>query len=590
MKNSNIISIHYGHNASVALMQDGKITFAVSEERFNRIKNSTGFPELSLRYIKDKFTSEIDYYVMTQELPLGYQYLKKRGFKSSAYNTAYSKTEKDISLKNILKFKLFPGYFYKRAKEQLISSTENIDNNDKFEMEEYFSKFLEVEKNNIVHLDHHLCHAYSTPLFLEDPKEKTLVFTLDGEGDGLCATVNIFEKNEIKTISKINRIHSLGYLYREVTAFMGMKPDEHEFKVMGMAPYAKEKYAETLLPIFKNILDLNNKDEFECKKIPMQLIKYYLRDNLTYERFDNIAGAIQKFTEDITYEWVKRWVVKTGIKKIAVAGGVFMNVKMNQKIAEMPEVEQFSVTPSAGDESLVLGGCLYGYQKFCRNNNYNCKIEPVKTYYLGTEYGEREIKNFLDQNGYFIKHTISKPEKLNKLIAELLAKNEVVARFDGKMEFGARALGNRSILSNPASYENIRIINEMIKNRDFWMPFATSIAEEYADEYIYNPKRTNGRYMVITYDTAEKASKELIAALHPYDKTSRPQLVNKELSPAYHEIIEEFRKLTGIGGILNTSFNLHGEPNVEGPKDAMHTFEDSGLKYLVMGPYLIQKK
>src|SRR3989339_288018 len=536
MKKNNIISIHYGHNASVALMQDGKITFAVSEERFNRIKNSTGFPELSLRYIKDKFASDIDYYVLTQKLPLGYKYLKKSDFKSSAYNSAYSKTEKKISL------------------------------------------------------DHHLCHAHSTLPFLENSKEKTLVFTLDGEGDGLCATVNIFENNEIKTISKINRIHSLGYLYREVTAFMGMKPDEHEFKVMGMAPYAKEKYAETLLPIFENILSLNDKDEFKCKNIPMQLTKYYLRENLTYERFDNIAGAIQKFTENITLEWVKRWILKTGIKKIAVAGGVFMNVKMNQKIAEMPEVECFTVTPSAGDESLVLGGCLYGYKKFCQNNNLDFVVNPVKTYYLGTEYSEGEIKEFLNQNGYFSKHAISKPNNLNKIIAELLAKNEVIARFDGKMEFGARALGNRSILSNPASYENIRIINEMIKNRDFWMPLATSIAEEYAEEYIYNPKRTNGNYMVITYNTTEKASRELVAALHPYDKTSRPQIVNKELSPDYHVIIEEFRKLTGIGGILNTSFNLHGEPNVEGPKDAMHTFEDSGLKYLVMGPYLIQKK
>jgi len=585
-KSIKIISIHYGHNASVAYLQDGEVKFCVSEERFNRIKNSTGFPKKALEFILHNYQGDIDYYILTQRLPWGINYLKKHEDVSTPYNQDYSKT--GVQLPTLYKF--LPQYFMSKALKSMLASLDNMENDisSNEEMIDFFKNKLNVPKEKILFLDHHQAHALSTVFFIGDTSNPTLIFTLDGEGDGLCATVGVFENGNYKIISRVNRVYSLGYLYREVTAFLGMKPDEHEFKVMGLAPYAKPEHAKKIIPIFKDLLWLNKKDEFESS-IPMPLVKYVLKDKLSYHRFDNIAGAIQNFTEEITTDWIRRWIKKTGITNIALAGGVFMNVKANQKISELSEVSSLTVVPSAGDESTVLGGVYFGYTKFCQENRISCEIKKINSLSLGCQYSEEDVKIFLEKNNYFQKYKITKPEKINEKIAELLANNKVVARLAGRMEFGARALGNRSILANPASQDNVKIINEMIKNRDFWMPFATSIISEDAARYFINPKDINASFMAITFDTTELAQKHLPAALHPYDKTSRPQIVKKEDNPDYHEIISEFKKLTDIGGVLNTSFNLHGEPNVMSLEDAMHTFENSGLEYLVLENYLISK-
>lgn len=581
---STIISIHFGHNATVALMQDGKITDCISEERFNRIKNSTGFPTLALEYIKSKTSSPVDYYVFTQKYPWGYSFLKNNGFKTLPYGGNVG-TAPSIPIR----LRLSPSWFYKRIKDEMLSGIEKIEKNTdlKTEMEDYFSNLLQVPKNKILYVDHHLTHALSTKLF-EKNQEPRLIFTLDGEGDGLCATVTESKNGKDITLSKTSKAFSLGYLYREVTAFLGMKPDEHEFKVMGLAPYAKKEHVEKLLPIFQKILWLNKNDEFESD-IPMPTIQYYLMEHLGYKRFDNIAGAIQMFTENITIDWISRWIQKTGIRNISISGGVFMNVKMNQKISEIAEVDSLTIVPSAGDESTVFGGCIAGYQKFCSEKNIEPTIQPLKDLYLGNSYTDEDIEKFLNKNNYSKIYSVTKPENIEKDIAKLLSENKVVARFSGRMEFGARALGNRSILANPHSYENVRIINEMIKNRDFWMPFATSLIEEDTARYLHNHKNVSGNFMAITFNTTLDAQEDLSGAIHPYDKTSRPQIVTQTSNPSYHTLISEYKKLTGSGGILNTSFNLHGEPNVESPKDAMHTFEKSGIVYLALGPYLISK-
>jgi carbamoyltransferase len=591
MNKADIMGIHYGHNATACLIQNGKVACCVSEERFNRIKNSTGFPFMAIEYIKKNFRPEIDCYVLTQKYFWGYEYLKKYNFQPMRHNFNYPENNGALSLKTMLKFRLFPNFFYDRYSEKIKKAIFEAEKNTKkiTEMKDGFSDLLKTEKNKILYLDHHLSHALSTIFFLKNLSDKTLIFTLDGEGDGLSSSVNVLENKNIKTISQSNKNHSLGYLYQEVTAHLGMKPGEHEFKVMGLAPYAKKEYCEKITPIFEKILYLNKDGQFESK-IPMPIVRHYLRDSLYPHRFDNVAGAIQKFTEDITIKWIKYWIKKTGIKNIGVAGGVFMNVKMNQKISELPEVASLSITPSAGDETTALGACFHGYRKYCEDRGINIDISPINNLYLGSEYSDKDIEKYLRENNCFYEFAIEKPENLNKAVAQLLAKNKVVARFSGRMEFGARALGNRSILSNPSSFENIRIINEMIKNRDFWMPFATSIIEEEKNEYIIDNNKTDSSFMAVTFQTTPRAEKELVAAIHPYDKTSRPQIVKKKINKDYYEIISEFKKITGIGGILNTSFNLHGEPNVESPADAIKTFAKSGLTHLTIGPYLISKK
>ncbi len=574
--NKKIIGINFGHNATVALIKDGEILSCVSEERFNKIKNSTGFPFMALNYVLKKYGSDISKYVLSQQHPWGYRGMKKNNFKSISVGKCIPK----LSAKE----KFIPEYYYHTMKKKMLNSIKEIEKNKKLkkEMEEYFEKILKTSKEKIIYLDHHTAHAFSTPFFQKNPQDEILVFTLDGEGDALCGSVRIIKNGKEKILSEINKAYSIGYLYSAITTFLGMKANEHEFKVMGLAPYSQKKYYEEIIPIFKEILWLNDKNEFESK-IPTPIIDNYLADKLLYHRFDNISGAIQTYTENIVVEWITNWIKKTNIKNIGLAGGVFMNVKMNQKISDLDLVEKITITPSGGDESTAIGACFYG------SIIDGHQIKHIKDIYLGTEYSDEQIFDVI-KNLSKNKYEISKKTDIELAVAELLANNEVVARFSGKMEFGARALGNRSILSNPSTFENVRIINAMIKNRDFWMPFASSIIEEDKDKYIVDNKKTDAPYMIITFDTKKPAHDELQGSIHPYDKSVRPQIVTKKDNPKYHKLINYFREKTGIGAVLNTSFNLHGEPNVESPVDAVRTLENSGLKHLAIGSFLVSKK
>lgn len=586
-----ILGINTGHNATAAMLRDGEILACASEERFSRLKNHIGFPYEAVKYVIEYSKinpREIDGIILTKNRgnPLG-----KKGKKFDSFFANYkkkTKIQRGLSYMTY-KYPLLTGYFID-MKKLLVADK-------KYKQEEeknikFIANSLGIEKEKIIYADHHMLHAFSTYGNLPKNK-KTLIFTLDGEGlsennENICASVNIFDGKNIKRISKTLKRASLGYLYGLFTIYLGMKPHEHEFKVMGLAPYAKKDKAEKLYSSFKDILWV---DGFEFKsKFRMQYADAYLNEKMRYERFDNIAYCIQKLTEDLTCKWIKNTINKTGISNIALAGGVFMNVKASQKIAEMPEVKNIWVMPSCGDESTAIGACFYGYHKICSSKNIAFEPKPIKDLYLGPEYNDEFIEKFLENGGYTKKYNVKKCKNVERKVAKLLAKEEVVGRLVGRSEWGARALGNRSILSNPSSTKNVRILNEMIKNRDFWMPFTPSILHENIKEYIINPKKIFCPYMVITFNSTEKAKRELPAAMHPYDETIRPQEVMKDWNESYHKILKEFKKLTKISGVLNTSFNLHGEPNVLTPKDAMHTFENSGMKYLALENYIISKK
>ena len=263
-----------------------------------------------------------------------------------------------------------------------------------------------------------------------------------------------------------------------------------------------------------------------------------------------------------------------------------MNVKANQLIAELPEVKSIYIVPSCGDESTSFGAAFWAYQKYADVEKY--PIVPLKDLYLGTEYSDREISQELKKVRYR-SLKIEKKADIEKTVAGLLAKNKIVARFKGRAEWGARALGNRSIIANPSSFNVIKEINDQIKSRDFWMPFAPSIKLERLEKYVTNPKKIKVPYMIMTLDSTDLGKKELVAAMHPYDGTLRPQAVERDWNPGYWRLIDEFEKLTGIGGVLNTSFNLHGFPIVQTPEDALYVLEHSGLKYLAIGSYLVSK-
>jgi carbamoyltransferase len=298
----------------------------------------------------------------------------------------------------------------------------------------------------------------------------------------------------------------------------------------------------------------------------------------------NIAGAAQLFIEELIVNWVRYWVKKTGITSITLGGGTFMNVKAAKRVYEIECVKELFVIPSSGDESLAIGALYHG------NKLLNQKITLLKYLYLGREFSDEYIKNYLETIQERYEFEYLPEDEMAARVARLLADNKIVARCAGREEWGARALGNRSIMCNAKYLKNIDILNQYIKSRDFWMPFTPSILAEDMNDYIVNPKNMPAPYMCISFDSTEKAREEIPAAIHPKDYTVRPQAVVKEWNPGYYKIITEFKKLTGCGAILNTSFNLHGEPNVGGPEDAIHTLDNSKLEYVIIGSYLAHKR
>lgn len=584
----NIVGVHYGHNATVALVQNGKLVFAMSEERFNRLKNSNGMPVQTLEYIYTHYVKpeEVDCAVMFQSDVVGYLEMKRHGFKSVRnFGVGNMHFNRRYSFKNHLlskfgfyhRLRSFAGNIRRSLRERAL----------KDEMMSYYATSLRLPKEKILLSQHHASHAYAC-CFNLPRNEKTLIFTMDGEGDYESSTVSIWDGTSMQKLSSNPVQVSLGYFFTEITKLLGMTPNEHEFKVMGLAPYAKQERARKLYEQHKDLLWLDEHLQFQSSK-DMRRLEYYLLEKLYGQRFDTIAAFAQIFLEEKVLEWVSKWVEKTGIHNLALGGGVFMSVKLNQKILELPGVEKLFVMPSGADESTAIGAAFYG----SRHIDSSVDIQPIEDLYLGNEYSNEEIEKHLRSSGSFEKYSVQKFSteiELAQKVAELLSQNKVVARFAGRTEWGARALGNRSILANPSSRDTVRVINEMIKNRDFWMPFASSILEEDASRYLKIKKPMPAPYMAITFDTTELAQTHIQAAIHPYDFTCRPQLVSKNWNPSYHALISKFKELTGIGAVLNTSLNLHGEPNVESPKDALHTLEDSGLEHLAIGNFLVSKK
>ncbi len=589
-----VLGVYTGHNATASLLKDGKIIACVSEERFNGIKNYIGFPKKSIEYcfnFAGITSQELDLVVLSllAGAPVYASEEAKKNKGVSFLTALYLIVDSVRKLWGKIVYR-FPElrpigtFFYSMAFKTVGYYTMKIER-------KFIAKYLNIPISKIINSEHHLSHAATAYYASPYNNSKALVLTLDAEGDGSCATVNIFEGTKIKRIASTSRESSLGWIYLYLTKYFGMRPNEHEYKVMGLAPYAKERDMLKVFEKIKDIIVLDPQNHLKFKaKFNAQDTDYYLKKEMNGFRFDNIAGAFQKLLEDRVAEWVEAAVKKTKIKTVAFCGGVFMNVKANQKIINLPCVKKCFFMPSSGDESTSIGSCYLGYIKIMKKNGRKIKIYPIKDLYLGPSYLNKDVESILKKGGYFKRYKIEKSSNIEKKIAKLLAEGKIVARLSGRMEWGARALGNRSILANPQNLEVVKIINDQMKDRDFWMPFAPSILEERAKDYIINPKHYEGYYMIMAFDTTEKGRIDLKAAMHQYDFTVRPQIVRKDFNPKYYRILKEFEKLTGIGGVLNTSFNLHGYPIVLGPKEAINVFEKSGLDYLAIEDYLISKK
>src|SRR3989442_381393 len=306
-------------------------------------------------------------------------------------------------------------------------------------------------------------------------------------------------------------------------------------------------------------------------------------------RFDAIAGGAQRLLEEALLSWTRLVRRRYGGDRLALGGGVFMNVKANMRLAEEEGLRDLFVFPSCGDESNAIGAAYLGYLELCRRRGTPATPRPFGPAYLGPGFDDREVEALIRVRDLASRYRVSEQERIEEKIAELLATDGVVARCAGRMEFGARALGNRSILANPSDRRVVTLINRMIKNRDFWMPFAPTVLHERETDYLVNPKGLASPYMMLAFPTNPKGRDEIVAAVHPQDGTARAHILDEAWNPGYYRVIREFERRTGIGAVLNTSFNLHGEPPVCSPADAVDTFERSGLPHLALGRFLISK-
>jgi carbamoyltransferase len=561
-----ILGIHDGHSAAACIYEDGRLTAGIQEERLTRVKNWSGVPAKSIETVlglAGLTMKDIDRVAVNgHHMP----YPKDRQEILAEYRSTGSVP---MSVKKFLRHTYLRTVYQDKRKRERLAALESAG----------------VPGSRIEFVDHHMAHAAAAYYGLANFDDDMLVLTNDGAGDGLCATVNIGRKGKLERIAAVPESESIGNIYAMVTFIMGMVPLEHEYKLMGMAPYAHESQARPVYEKLRALMAFDKKNPMVWHRVgdcPETYFSYnYLTKLLELKRFDSICAGLQLFTEEMLATWVKNCIAKTGIRKLALSGGVFMNVKANKVIMELPEVQSLFVYPSCGDETNAMGAAYWVYSQTADPKT----ARPLEGLYLGRAFDDDAVRRALQKtNGYKWEYVAD----IEAETARLLTEGHVAARYKGRSEFGARALGNRSILADPTKSHVIREINDMIKSRDFWMPFAPSMLPEAAKEYLINKKNVEAPYMILAFDTTEKRT-DLPAALHPYDLTARPQVVTKKMNPEYYHLIDEFRSRTGRGVILNTSFNLHGYPIVDSPEDALDVLARSGLKILTLGNYLVRK-
>ncbi len=577
-----VIGIHDGHNSSVALFDSNRIVYTLSEERLARVKNKGGTPVLALvRLLSDMKLkpSDIDFVAVSGTAAPRPEWVER--------DLIMNRYREQADIYKGSKFNRLVKLIYK----SILTFTNKQDSYKKIE-DRRLKKIYNMGfvPSQIKFVDHHQCHAAAALYSGGDLTDNTLILTNDGGGDGLCGTVSVVKNSKIIRIAEIPQHDSFASLYSRATFNMGLVPLEHEYKIMGMAPYGDPERSSL---ICKKLIDFfewpdDNKLLWSrsTNKSPTYLWGSKLEEIFRFRRFDDISMAMQDFVEFMTLTWVKNCLKETGAKNLVLGGGLFMNVKLNKLILELDKVEKVFIMPSCSDESNSMGAA---YQIVSELMQEKLNILPLKDLYLGAIYNEDDILNTINNFDFGYEVSIEEHNDIEDTIASLISSGEIVARYWGREEFGARALGSRSILSDPRKLENIVEINKMIKQRDFWMPFAGSMRSEDAEKNLYNPKKHNSPFMIITFDTNDGV-KNFRAATHPYDLTIRPQVVEKSKNPHYYKILNNFHKITGSnGGLLNTSFNLHGYPIVSSPLDAVNVFHKSGLKFLALDKYLLRK-
>lgn len=573
----NILGLNVFHaDTSACVIKDGEIISAVEEERFTRIKHFSGFPKNS-----------IDYCLNEADLNLS-----KIDIISVNYNKNYNFKEKFLfSIKNF-----YTSNFFRRAFFSLKKNSLN----------KFFLKNYEIDiSKKIRFVPHHLAHICSTFLF-EEIKENCIGFSFDGSGD--FSTVEVYKLGkDIELIEKINYPNSLGIFYQAFTQFLGFKSYGDEYKVMGLASYGKPIYKDRVKKILKsnkdNFFDLDLKyfdhhesvmdydfesgypyfDDLYSKKFEKLFGKSRKSNDQIQELHKDLAASLQSVFEEIILEKLNNLYNKYKFDGLCISGGCAFNSSLNGKIISSSKFKKIYISPNVGDAGGAIGSALY----VAKENNIEIKYNDNP--YLGTHYSddyvEQNILNKLKDSSFIKFKHFEDFKELCLETSKILTQNTVVGWFQDRMEWGPRALGNRSILGDPRNPNMRDIINLKIKKREEFRPFAPSVIEEKANEYfeIYD----KSKYMCAVYN-AKKKAKDLIPSVVHVDGTSRVQTVSKEMNFKYYTLIESFEKITGIPILLNTSLNVN-EPICENPENALEIFSKTSMDALVIQNWILTK-
>jgi carbamoyltransferase len=560
--------------SAAALIIDNEIVAAVAEERLCRMKLASGMPleaiatVLAIAGVKP---AEIDQVAVAQRVsvfepaPIPWKgwFTGQEQLKTYRFDTISSQLAPLVGR--------FPLVWRVHHKVKELRSQERVREIPRL-LRQDFGITAPVR-----FYDHHYCHA--TTAYYTSGFEQALVVTLDGGGDGRSGSVYVGENGRLRQLASVDSFNSLGNFYSYVTELCGFRAEKDEGKITGLAAIGKPLYAD----ILRQFIHYREPGQIRYR-VPMYyrsaLQRLAERLPANFDRAD-LAASVQLILEEVGAQFVQYWLRQTGLRNLAVAGGVFANVKFNQRVHELPEVGNIFIHPAMDDSGLSVGSALAAMAE--QMDEPKELIRPLANVYFGNSYSEQEIEKAVQTADCQAQYL----PNIHETIAQLLAAGQVVARFTGAMEYGPRALGHRTILYQTTDPSVNDWLNERLKRTEF-MPFAPATLTEYADgRYLNIDGATDpARFMTITFNCTEQMKQESPGVVH-VDGTARPQLIDAETAPDFYEILSAYHCLTGIPSLINTSFNMHGEPIVCSPEDALRSFQAGNLDYLAIGNWLV---
>jgi carbamoyltransferase len=591
-------------DSTVTIVEDGRILYAAAEERFTRVKLQTGFPWQALQDGLDRTNTQPgDFAVVTYPF-LGWEeetrlfernLQREREFLDDAENAETSAQIRQASTRVPVRKGAIPGLrepnekmekgFAKTLAYKLLASEGVVSRNVAKRLSDQWGReastfhrkwHIELEGaldelgllKKLKRIEHHESHAANA--YYMSGFDEALIVTLDGYGSGLAGSVAVGRGGRIERVHGVEFPHSLGTFYESVTSGLGFKPSRHEGKIVGLAAYGDPAVLrEVLLSRFHResgsfrIVESNN--------------LYFARMLASEFPKIDVAAAYQHVLEVVATEYVAHYLQQTGLGNLVLSGGVVANVKLNQRLRELPGVKGVFVHPNMGD-----GGCGTGAAmlEFVGNPTL---MERLPDVFLGPDFTDEQIVDALTR----AQLPFDRYPAIEAKIASLIAAGKVVARFNGRMEYGPRALGNRSILYHAKEPSVNQWLNQRLGRTEF-MPFAPATLSEYRHACYRNVDGAEyaAQFMTLTFDCTDEMKRTCPAAVH-VDGTARPQLVTATSNPGFHAILTEYHKLTGVPSVINTSFNMHEEPIVCTPDDAIRAFLQGNLDYLAIGGCLV---